>query len=205
EGFATRLATLLDRLAPALRIAHFRDPWGGVPIVERAGRTYLAVYEVNGLPSIELPFLYPGVPPAVLERVAELERRCLEGADLVISPSQVTAARLGVTAHVVRNGADVPSHPSPPPDGAPARYLLYFGALQPWQGVDTALRAFARLLDVEGLELVICASVHHRRAKQYRKLADKLELTDRARWLFALPDDELASWREHALASLPPP
>src|SRR5262249_48612320 len=59
-------------------------------------------------------------------------------------------------------------------------------------------------LDIDGLELVICASVHHWRAKQYRKLADKLEVADRVRWLFALPEDELASWREHALLSLAP-
>ena len=59
----------------------------------RAAR-YATVYEVNGLPSIELPFLYPAIPPAVLEQIAELERRCLEQADVVITPSQVTAARL---------------------------------------------------------------------------------------------------------------
>ena len=42
------------------------------------GPLLLAVYEVNGLPSIELPFLYPAIPPAILERIAELEQRCLE-------------------------------------------------------------------------------------------------------------------------------
>ena len=181
-----------------------------MPIVEHPDRSYVAVYEVNGLPSIELPFLYPAVPPAILERVAELEQRCLDAAELVITPSPVTAERLrarGVPAerlHVVRNGAEVPLSAAPPPPDQPARYLLYFGALQPWQGVDTALRAFARLRDLEGLELVICASVHQRRAKPYRKLAEKLGIADRVRWHFALPEAELARWREHALLSLAP-
>ncbi len=205
-GFGERLAALLDEL-PALELAHFRDPWSGLPLVERPRRTYTTVYEVNGLPSIEFPFHYPGVPPAVLERIAALEQRCLDGADLVITPSDVTARRLrerGVHAEVVRNGADVPARPAPPPPDAPARYLLYFGALQPWQGVDTALRAFARLQDLDGLELVLCASVHQRRAKPHRKLADKLGVAARTRWHFALAEHELACWREHALLSLAP-
>ena len=106
-GFGARLASLLDEL-PDLEIAHFRDPWSGMPIVERANRTYQAVYEVNGLPSIELPFHYPAMPPEVLDEIAALERRCLEQADLVITPSQTTADRLPVDAHVVPNGADLP-------------------------------------------------------------------------------------------------
>jgi glycosyltransferase involved in cell wall biosynthesis len=204
-GYGERLASLLERL-PGLELAHFRDPWGGAPIVDHPKRRYTAVYEVNGLPSIELPCLYPAIPPAILERVHGLEQRCLQRADVVITPSDVTAARIaerGITAQVIRNGADVPAQAAPPPDG-PERYLLYFGALQPWQGVDTALRAFARLKDLEDLHLVLCASVHQRRAKAYRKFAEKLEVADRVHWHFALPEPELARWREHALLSLAP-
>ena len=51
---------------------------------------------------------------------------------------------------------------------------------------------------------MICASVHPRRAKPYRRLAEKLEVAGRVRWEFALPDAELARWREHALLSLAP-
>jgi glycosyltransferase involved in cell wall biosynthesis len=209
-GFSARLAALLEPLSETLRIAHFRDPWSGIPIVDRLGRRYTAIYEVNGLPSIELPFLYPAIPEAILERVAALEQRCLDGAEVVITPSRLTARGLrarGVDEgrlHVIPNGADVPAGPAPPPDDEPARYLLYFGALQPWQGVDTALRAFARLRDLADLELVICASVHQRHAKPYRKLAEKLEVTDRVRWHHTLDQRELARWREHAVLSLAP-
>jgi glycosyltransferase involved in cell wall biosynthesis len=200
EGFAAHLARLLRRL-PHLELAHFRDPWSGVPIVEHAPRRYRTVYEVNGLPSIELPFLHPGIPPALLRSIEALEQRCLQSADLVITPSNVTADRLatrGVTAHVVPNGADVPATSPPRPPDAPPDYLLYFGALQPWQGVDTALRAVARL----DLPLVVCASVHERRAKPYRRLADKLGVD--VHWRFALPEHELAPYKHHALLSLAP-
>jgi glycosyltransferase involved in cell wall biosynthesis len=198
-GYGERLSALLDRL-PDLEIAHFRDPWSGAPIVEHPDRRYMTVYEVNGLPSIELPFLYPAIPPAILGRIEALERRCLSQADVVITPSAVTAARLGVDAHVIRNGADIPDA-AEPPDDVPARFLLYFGALQQWQGVDTALRALARL---PGLDLVICASVHQRRAKAHRKFAEKLGVADRVHWRFALPEDELARYKQHALLSLAP-
>ena len=130
----------------------------------------------------------------------ELEQRCLEQADVVITPSDVTAARLGVEAHVIRNGADLPE-PALPPDDVPERFLLYFGALQPWQGVDTALRALARLPDQQ---LVICASVHQRRAKAHRKFAEKLGVAERVHWRFALPEAELARYKQHALLSLAP-
>src|SRR4051794_7655488 len=192
-GYGQRLDALLQKL-PDLQLAHFRDPWSGIPIIEN--KRYTTVYEVNGLPSIELPYLYPAIPQAVLDEVAALERRCLEAADVVIAPSRVTADRVG-GIHIP-NGADLPE---PTPRPIEGRYLLYFGALQPWQGVDTALRAFARLRDVD-LELVICASTHPRRAKPYRRLADKLEIEPR--WFFALSEQELAPWREHATLSLAP-
>src|SRR6201999_1549495 len=129
-----------------------------------------------------------------------LEQKCLRLADVVITPSAVTAARLGVEAHVIRNGADVPPA-APPPEDVPGRFLLYFGALQPWQGVDDALRALVRLPE---LELVICASVYQRRAKAHRKFAEKLGVAERVHWRFALPEAELAPYKQHALLSLAP-
>jgi glycosyltransferase involved in cell wall biosynthesis len=205
-AFSARLEALLDQDGGSLRLGHFRDPWSGMAVVQRDLTT---VYEVNGLPSVELPYLHPGIPRGTLERIAEVEQRCLDAADAVVVPSPVIAAALerrGVAPdriHVIPNGADLPP-PTPRPAGAPARYLLYFGALQPWQGLDTALRALARLTDLADLELVVCASVHRRKAKPYRKLAARLGVEHRVRWHFALPEDQLAPWREHAVASLAP-
>jgi glycosyltransferase involved in cell wall biosynthesis len=205
-GFSARLEALLDAGGGSIRVAHFRDPWSGMAVLER---DLVRVYEVNGLPSVELPYLHPRIPPATLERIAEVEQRCLDAADAVVVPSPVIAAALarrGVARErlrVIPNGADLGGPTARPPD-APDRYLLYFGALQPWQGLDTALRALQRLSDLDDLHLVVCASAHRRKAKPYRKLATRLGVADRVHWRFALAEHELAPWREHALASLAP-
>ena len=125
-GFGARLSELLERLAPTLRLAHFRDPWGGLPIVEPDERPYTTVYEVNGLPSIELPFLYPAMPPSLLRQIAAFEQRCLDRADAVITPSALTAQRLldrGVETNVFTSSRTAPTfrprrrhrRPTPPP------------------------------------------------------------------------------------------
>ena len=206
-AFSARLEALLDQDGAELRLAHFRDPWSGMAVIQRDVAT---VYEVNGLPSVELPYLHPGIPRGTLERIAEVEQRCLDAADAIVVPSPVIAAALErrgaspASIHVIPNGADLPA-PTARPEGAPGRYLLYFGALQPWQGLDTALRALARLTDeLEDLALVVCASVHRRKAKPYRRLAARLGVEERVHWHFALPEAELAPWREHAVASLAP-
>ena len=73
-----------------MRLAHFRDPWSGMAVVERDVAT---VYEVNGLPSVELPYLHPAIPRGTLERIAEVEQRCLDAADAIVVPSPVIAGR----------------------------------------------------------------------------------------------------------------
>src|SRR5829696_514539 len=204
---ALAFSARLERLAsPAPRLVHFRDPWSGMPLL---GTPAAKVYEVNGFPSVELPYAHPDLPPATLARVRGLEDRCLAAADAVVVPAPVIAAAVaarGVAAdriHVVPNGADLPI-PAARPPGAPGRYLLYFGALQPWQGLDTALRALRRLNDLGDLRLVVCSSVHPRKAKGARKLAERIGVADRVQWRFSLPAEELAPWVQHAVASLAP-
>src|SRR5260370_27272233 len=129
--FGRRLGQLVDHLAPSLEIAHFRDPWSGVPIVLR-DRDFAAVYEVNALPSIELPHLFPSIAPATIEKIRATELACCDAADVIVTPSHTTCgllASLGVAADKIRvipNGADL-DEPRPRPVGAPDDYLLYFG------------------------------------------------------------------------------
>jgi glycosyltransferase involved in cell wall biosynthesis len=113
---------------------------------------------------------------------------------------------LGVSTNkitVIANGADIPE-PAPRPPAAPSRYIIYFGALQRWQGIDVLLRAMARLADLDDLCLVICASTRARHAKPYRKLAEKLGVAESVLWLFELDESELAPWRANALISIAP-
>ena len=189
-------------------VAHFRDPWSGAPLALRP-HSYATVYEVNALPSIELPSLFPDLGPKTLEKIRRIELDCCAEADLIVTPSRTTAAlleRLGVDdakIRVIPNGADVDA-PAPRPDDAPARYLLYFGAAQSWQGIDVLLRAFARLADFEDLRLVLCASRDSSAWRAYARLAERLGVAGRIVWKYELDEPALARWRQHALVSLAP-
>jgi glycosyltransferase involved in cell wall biosynthesis len=102
---------------------------------------------------------------------------------------------------VIPNGADIPDKTPEKPKDAPDRYLVYVGALQPWQGVDVLLRAFSRLGDL-GIALVVCSSVPSRRARPLRRLAERLEVD--VHWRFTVPHGEVAAWLAHAEVSVAP-
>ena len=208
-AYRERLDHLLDQL-PRLDICHFRDPWAGIPMVQRAGHRSRTVYEINGLPSIELPQAYPGLPSRTLDKIRAEERFCWDRADALITPSHTLRANLiglGVDAskiRVVPNGADLPTVQPARPPGAPRRYLLYFGALQDWQGVDVLLKAFALLRDFDPLDLVICSSIRERFSKPLRRLSRRLEIAERVHWLYRLPKPELVRWLSHACLTVAP-
>ncbi|MFD0691804.1 glycosyltransferase family 4 protein [Actinomadura fibrosa] len=209
EAFSGWAADHLDPHLGTLEVVHVRDPWSALPAVTAPGRRHRVVYEVNGLPSIEMGHTWPWASPATLGKVRELERFCLERSDAVVVPSRVIGGAvrgLGVPEgkiHLVPNGADVPDRPARP-EGAPERYLIYVGAFQPWQGLDVLMRAFARLADLDGLRLVVCGSVPERRAKPVRRLAERLGVAERVDWRFTLPHAEVAAWLAHAEVSVAP-
>src|SRR5260221_11845643 len=208
-AYGRSLTGVVDALEDSLAIAHFRDPWSGMAIALRPGRRYATVYEVNALPSVELPYLFPAVAPGTLAKIRVTELACGEPADAIVTPSQTTASfltSLGVSAakiRVIPNGADLHT-PHARPEDAPSRYLLYFGSPQSWQGVDTLLRAFARLADFDGLRLVICGSRYSKGWRRHERLAAKLGLESRILWRFELHGAELAAWVQHADVSVAP-
>lgn len=223
RNFLTRALAFRARVAraaatcPELIVCQFRDPWGGMALLDEgtspdrvAPRGYRTVYEINGLPSIEMPLARPLLGAATLARLRQAERFCWNRADHIVTPSYTlreNLVRLGAPAEritVIPNGATVPARSPRPPAEAPGNYLLYFGALQSWQGVDTLLRAFATLTDHEDLRLVICSSVRMRQAKVYRRLARKLGLGERVLWKYRLRKPELARWISGARFTLAP-
>lgn len=208
EVFAAGLDRLLDADAATLELCQFRDPWSGLPILTHPLRRCPTVYEVNGLPSVELPARFPLLGRDLVRRLRETERFCWERADLVVTPGRTLAANLvalGVDAGkiaVVPNGADLRPLQARHP-GAPRRYVTYVGALQPWQGVDTALRAFARILDLDA-HLVIVTAARHREAGPLRRLARRLGVDSRTRWHHRVDQESVAAWLQHAELSLAP-
>jgi glycosyltransferase involved in cell wall biosynthesis len=207
-AFGTELDALLDEAGAALAICHFRDPWAGIPIVSRPHR-YACVYEVNGLPSIELPHVYPDLATTTLDKLRADERYCWTAADRVVTPAATIANNLvglGCPAGkivVIPNGADLRPPPPRPADFS-FPYLLYLGALQPWQGFGVLLRAFTRLLDLSNLRLVACISQASRALARYQRMAERLGIADRVIWRTALDETALGPIRAHALASVAP-
>ena len=197
-GFGRELARVIEAM-PALELAHFRDPWSGAAIALRP-HDYATVYEVNALPSIELPHLFDVGGPT-LEKVRALELACCAESDRVVTPSETTAsflASLGVDREKIRvipNGADLY-------DRGDGNYVLYIGSPQSWQGIETLLRAFARLADFPNLRLVICASRETKAWKPYEKLAEKLRIN--IEWHYALDQAQLAEITRNALLSVAP-
>ena len=220
RAYRRALAHVLEAQRGSLRVCNFRDPWSGIPILDahlrNGGARFSTVYEVNGLPSIEMPYRFPAIAARTLERIRDMERRCLAEADHILTPSTTLAgnlARMGVAPvriTVIPNGADLPparrgrpANALARPADAPARYFLYFGALQPWQGVGAAIAALPRLADLD-IALVICSSQPPAIGRALMARARRLGVADRVRWRHELTREALAPWIAHAVASLAP-
>lgn len=190
-----------------LRLGHFRDVWGGLPLLERPHIE--TVFEVNGLPSIELPYRFRHIAKDTLHKIQDLEERCLNQSDHLICPSRVIKSHLemrGVQSEkitVISNGAE-PVKPYRKPNALPEKYVVYFGALQPWQGVDVAIKAMQYLQDKPDLKLVICSAHKEKFARPYQKLVRRLGLEDQVIWKHQLSKPKLFQILQHAVCTLAP-
>lgn len=211
EAYQTSLFELL-LTQKKMKLAHFRDIWGGLPILSYQKKhqpDMRSIFEVNGLPSIELPYRYPRLSPSTLNKIKQLEQYCMANASFLLTPSEVIKEYLiqqeipPSKIKVITNGADTPRTFERPPE-APEKYVIYFGALQPWQGMDTLLKALKYLQDFSDLKLVICASTKAKYTKFYRRWIEKWQLTEKVIWLYQLPKKELYSWIRFAQFSIAP-
>ncbi len=190
-----------------LQIGHFRDIWGGLPILKRPHIT--SVFEVNGLPSIELINRYPHLPQDMVTKLRNLEDECLQKSNLIICPSQTIKTHLisrnvlPEKITVISNGADLPDR-YPAHKSLPNQYICYFGALQPWQGVDVLLKAMTYLEDKPDVKLVICSSHKPKLSRPFQKMARKLGVEDKVIWKHKLKKVELCRVLQHAIATVAP-
>jgi len=191
-------------------LAHFRDVWSALAILNHPG-VINTIYEVNAFLPIELPYRYPGITEKTLNRIDALEKQCLEECDLIICPSNVIKENLkkrGVFEHkinVLPNGADVmETQTSEGVHGDQNEYIIYFGAIQPWQGVDQLIKAMSYLKDYPDLKLLIVSSQKSRYSKSLQKVADKLLLSDRIEWHFLVEKEDLYKLISNALISVAP-
>lgn len=167
-------------------VAHFRSIWSGYPLVQaREQHGYRTLFEVNGLPSIELKYHYPALRGApVLNKIRHQEVATLHLADYIVCPSRVTReyiTSLGIPSErvtVIPNGVNTALFsPCPaPPDEVPL--LLYIGTLAGWQGLDTLLEAIPLVLAERPARLKIVGKGRKEQRKALQKRIRKMGLSE---------------------------
>ncbi|MCA9553048.1 MAG: glycosyltransferase [Myxococcales bacterium] len=170
DNYLARALAFRARVAEALYawpadVIHVRGPFEGEAALEHANaRRARFVFEVNGLPSVELFHHHPKVAsaPQFLGKLRAREEHLMRAADLVLTQSQATARFLRLRAArplplaVVPNGADPAlfAAPAAPARSGPMR-VLYAGSLAPWQGLLHLLAAAHKARREVPLELVV--------------------------------------------------
>jgi len=200
--FAGAVSEILTR--ERFDAVHFRGIWEGIPIIERKERSgYRTIYEVNGLPSVELKYHYPSVSKdsALLERIRSMETAALVGADAIIVPSGVTRDYLikrGVAEpkiKVIPNGVDTDLFKPPEIKPEEPITIIYAGTLAPWQGVAHLIEAFRRVSKTGGKcadsLLKIVGKARKDWLKELTRLARKLKIADRVEFGEALRHREM--------------
>lgn len=197
-------------LNPGYDVVHFRNIWDGFHIAQNKKKFgYKTLFEVNGLPSIELKYHYPGMDAGLLAKIKEQEIATLHLADAVICPSNVTRdyiASLGLgpssslrtspkRVTVIPNGvspSDFAFTPLPVRDGR-VPILLYVGTLADWQGLDIIVKALPKILESQPVKLHIVGRGRSRQRKALAKQIRKLGLEEHVVVQPAVPHHEIPS------------
>ncbi len=170
-------------LHPNYDVVHYRNIWDGLTVAQNKKRFgYKTLFEVNGLPSIELKYHYPGLDVNLLAKIKEQELATLHLSDAIICPSNVTReyiASLGLSRKqvtVIPNGVSpLDFCPSPLPSRADrVPVLLYIGTLADWQGLDVVIKALPKILEQQAVRLHIVGRGRSRQRKLLSKQVRKL-------------------------------
>lgn len=137
EKFQNKLRDFIN--LNSFEFGHFRGPFEGRVLLEHGMK---CIYEVNSVPSYELPYLYGRLPEKVHHSLMANELFCLQQAQMIVCPSPkikqfILNRYQGVAANkieVIENGCDIAQ-------GTPLIYhggtlkIVYLGTLHPWQGL----------------------------------------------------------------------
>jgi glycosyltransferase involved in cell wall biosynthesis len=187
-------------LHPDYDVVHYRNIWDGFHLAQNKKRFgYKTLFEVNGLPSIELKYHYPGLDADLLMKIKEQEIATLHLSDTIICPSRVTRdyiASLGLSRKlvtVIPNGvspSDFSASPLPPRDGR-VPVLLYIGTLADWQGLDVVIHALPKILEKQTVRLQIVGRGRSRQRKMLAKQIRKLGVEEHVSVQPAVPHHEI--------------
>ena len=183
-------------------VVHYRNIWDGLHIAQNKKRYgYKTIFEVNGLPSIELKYHYPGLDSGLLAKIKEQEIATLHLSDAILCPSRVTKeyiASLGLDREqvtVIPNGvspSDFSQTPLPAREGR-IPVLLYIGTLADWQGLDIVIKALPKILEQQPALLKIVGRGRSRQRKSLSKLIRKQGVEGSVSIAPAAPHHEIPS------------
>lgn len=191
DGFGRFVFERLIDLPEPPQLLVYRDPWGGWPAASalpESGR----IFEVNALPSWELPYTFPAITgnAALRTKIEDMETFCLKTSHRVITVSELTRLALAKRGldpercRVVPNSADDLFFETPQPSGLnvleQGRWFGYFGSLHAWQGVELLVEAWARIAGrFPDVRLLIVHTGRREPLKRLRKIIRKRNLTDK--------------------------
>jgi len=187
-------------LHPNYDVVHYRNIWDGLDISQNKKRFgYKTVFEVNGLPSIELKYHYPGLDSDLLSKIKEQEIATLHLSDAIICPSNVTRdyiASLGLNRKlvtVIPNGVSASDFSASPllARGGRVPVLLYIGTLADWQGLDIVVKALPKILEQQAVRLHIVGRGRSRQRKILTKQMHKLGVEGNVVVQQAIPHHEI--------------
>jgi glycosyltransferase involved in cell wall biosynthesis len=202
-----------------------RSIYEGFPIALRKSQLCRSlIFEVNGLPSIELKYRYPSVVDDrdLLYKLMAQEQLCLDTADVVVTPSAVTQTYLMEQRRlfsnkicVIPNGVDLTLFSYRSPSYQSLSYqsllsavvpfrLLYFGTLSAWQGIAIAIEALALCNRDLPTELMILGSARPSQIAALRKQILKLGISEQVQLLPSVPQVELVQYMHKADAIVAP-
>ena len=193
-------------------LVHFRDIWSGTAAIrmrEHGDGDYRTLFEVNGLPSVELKYHYPALRDSELpHKLRAQERELLAASDAIVCVSQVTAIYLRSMGaaeerlNVIPNGID-PALFAPRPS-PPSACLVYVGTLTEWQGVATLIAAMPAILAAHpDAELRLIGPAKSRYRKGLTKLAAKLGL-DMVHFVEPVPPEQVNDHLQDAAVCIAP-
>ena len=193
---------------PNYDVVQYRNIWDGLYLAQNKKRFgYKTLFEVNGLPSIELKYHYPGLDADLLAKIKEQEIATLHLSDAIICPSNVTRdyiASLGLSTStrlstsrnlitVIPNGVSPSDFSASPLPGREGRtpVLLYIGTLADWQGLEIVIKALPKILEQQAVRLHIVGRGRSRQRKVLSKHIRKLGVEGSVFVQSAVPHHEI--------------
>ncbi|WP_066423879.1 glycosyltransferase family 4 protein [Anabaena sp. 4-3] len=174
------------------------------------------IFEVNGLPSIELKYRYPAVVDdrELLHKLHSQEQVCLTAADLIVTPSGVTAEYLHQIRNiptdkirVIPNGVDLDvfSYELSKRNivNVPLQ-MLYFGTLSSWQGVKLAIEALGLINRDFPANLTVIGQAREYQIKNLKQLALKLGVAENLTVLEPISQKQLVTYIHNSDVILAP-